>query len=141
MHQKQKEDFEGGCLCQAIRYRANGTPYNLTHCHCPSCRKASGAAFVSWLSFRNNDFTFTRGKPIYFASSAKVLRGFCSQCGTTLTYQLQDSGEIDVTICSLDNPESVTPEDNTWVEYKLSWIDTANDLPSYEQMRRIISQG
>lgn len=113
------EIYEGGCLCGAIRYCATGTPYNTAHCHCPSCRKASGSAFISWLSLRAAEFTFTIGKPTYFASSEKVQRGLCNQCGTALTYQMQDSGEIDVTICSLDNPD-VTPEFHIWVQYQLS---------------------
>lgn len=127
--------FEGGCLCGAIRYRATATPYHIAHCHCPSCRKASGSAFISWLSFPKAEFTFTSGKPTYFASSEKVERGFCNQCGTALTYQMPDTEEIDVTICSLDNPESVTPEYHIWVQYQLSWLKLADNLPCYEQHR------
>lgn len=34
---------------------------------------------------------------------------------------MQGTEEIDVTICSLDNPD-VTPEFHIWVEYQLSWL-------------------
>jgi hypothetical protein len=127
--------IEGGCLCGAIRYRATGTPYHLTHCHCSICRRASGSPFVSWLSFHSNEFAFTRGEPTQFASSEKGLRGFCNQCGTALTFQFHDADEVDVTICSLDNLEGILPEDHTWVRSQLSWVKIADGLPRYEQKR------
>ena len=53
----------GGCLCGAVRYEATGRPYNVSHCHCIDCRRASGAPFVTWASFRRSEFRFTKGQP------------------------------------------------------------------------------
>jgi hypothetical protein len=50
--------IEGGCLCGAIRYRATGAPYNITYCHCRTCRRASGAAFVSRARFSCSELGF-----------------------------------------------------------------------------------
>jgi hypothetical protein len=52
--------IEGGCLCGAVRYRAWGNAYGITHCHCQTCRRASGAPFVTWAGFDADKFTFTR---------------------------------------------------------------------------------
>jgi hypothetical protein len=38
-----------------------------------------------------------------------VERGFCSACGTPLTYRRIESGTIGVTIGSLDDPEAARP--------------------------------
>ena len=46
-----------------------------------------------------------------------------------------DAEEVDVTVCSFDQPAAVTPEDHTWVEDRLPWIHTTDDLPSYGQSR------
>jgi hypothetical protein len=32
-------------------------------------------------------------------------------------------------------PERVTPEYHIWVQYQLSWLKLADDLPSYKQQR------
>jgi hypothetical protein len=136
-HELPRISFRGrmSLRCGAVRYRAQGIPYDFSHCHCSTCRKATGAAFVLWLSFRCHEVAFTRGESTYFASSEKVSRGFCNQCGTALTYQIQDSDEIDVTVCSLDNPESVSPQDHIWTQDQLPWIKLADDLPCYRQRR------
>jgi hypothetical protein len=124
------EMLEGGCLCGAVRYRASGTPYHITHCHCTICRRAAGAAFVSWFSVPSASFSFVRGTPARFASSAVAVRQFCLGCGTQLTFQFNATpGEIDVTLCSLDDPDRLTPEDHIHTRSRLRCIVMADGLP------------
>ncbi|MEX0805439.1 MAG: GFA family protein [Candidatus Binatia bacterium] len=132
------EALEGGCLCGSVRYRAWGKTYGITHCHCQTCRRASGAPFVTWAGFDADKFTFTRGQPAAYASSSKVLRTFCNTCGTGLTYQRLDLPDsIDVTLGSMDAPESLKPEDHTWTESQLSWIVLGDLLPIYRRERNV----
>lgn len=127
--------FEGGCLCGAVRYRATGTPYHLTHCHCADCRKASGAPFVSWASFRTQDFTITHGQPTRLLWESRV-RTFCNQCGTALTFQASENAEeIDVTICSLDLPGRLAPRDHIWIEDRMPWLKFADGLICFQRHR------
>jgi hypothetical protein len=127
----------GGCLCGAVRYEAAGQPYDITHCHCSDCRRSSGAPFVTWASFRRSNFRFVNGQPKELGW-AERLRSFCPYCGTPLTFMSgADADEVDVTVCSFDHPEAVTPGDHTWVEDKLPWILLADDLPSYQQKRQV----
>jgi hypothetical protein len=127
--------IHGGCLCGAVRYEATGKPYNVTHCHCEDCRRSSSAAFVTWASFRRSDFRFTQGEP-RVVSWAGRLRSFCGACGTPLTFMTTpQAGEVDVTVCSFDHPESVSPTDHTWVEDRLPWVRQADDLPEYQRAR------
>jgi hypothetical protein len=106
------EYIEGGCLCGEVRYRASGRAYGITHCHCKTCRRASGAPFVTWAGFDSDRFTFIKGQPASYASSANVIRNFCGKCGTALSYQRGDlTGSIDVTLGSMDDPEALTPQD------------------------------
>jgi hypothetical protein len=130
--------IEGGCLCGAIRYRAGGQPYGITHCHCKTCRRASGAPFVTWAGVDMDKFTFINGKPASYASSVNVTRTFCSKCGTALTYQRAElPGSIDVTVGSMDDPEALSPEDHTWTESRLSWISLGDGLPAYPRERKL----
>ena len=128
--------FTGGCLCRQIRYRAAGQPSNQSHCHCETCRRASGAAFVSWATFRAADFTFTAGEPARFDSSRIAFRQFCPRCGTQLTFQFRKSPHtIDLTLASLDDPATITPLDHIWTKRQIAWIKLADGLPRFPESR------
>lgn len=127
---------EGGCLCGRVRYRASGIPRGNTICHCATCRRASGAPLVAWTSFATDSFAFTSDAPAIYASSPGIERGFCPRCGTPLTYRrLEEAGNIDVTVATLDDPEAIPPEDHTWVQSRLSWIKLSDGLPTYSGIR------
>jgi hypothetical protein len=119
---EQPEVHEGGCLCGAIRYRVTAAPTALVLCHCRTCRKAAGAPSLAWAIFRAADFAFTKGNPATYSSSPGVKRGFCSRCGTTLTYASADHPDVaDVTTATLDDPDAFTPDREIWLEEKIVW--------------------
>jgi hypothetical protein len=129
-------EAEGGCLCGAVRYRVSGQPYHLTHCHCTLCRRAAGAPFVTWFSVPSDGFLVTRGEQVRYRSSPVAVRGFCGRCGTQLTFQRDDTpGEVDITVCSLDDPEALTPEDHTYTRSRLRWVVLGDGLPEHPTMR------
>ena len=113
----------GGCYCGAIRYEGTGIPSHLTNCHCSICRRTSGAPYIAWFSLKPEQFRFTRGTPALFRSSAHGMRSFCPVCGTQLTFaSTEDVNWVDITLCSLDDPESLTPDDHIFVSTKLKWV-------------------
>jgi hypothetical protein len=126
----------GACHCGHVRYEASGVPFQRTNCHCTICRGTSGAAFVSWFSVQREDFRFVSGTPTRYASSESAVRFFCPRCGTQLTFESRASpDEVDVTTASLDEPDSLSPQDETWVKRRLSWIRVDDALPQYEEAR------
>jgi hypothetical protein len=123
---------EGGCLCGSIRYRATSDPVATSLCHCRSCRRASGAPSVAWAVFRSSDFAFVTGEPASFHSSPGVLRTFCRNCGTPLTYQREsDTGKIDITTATLDDPDQFAPACEIWTGEKLEWEALNAALPNH----------
>jgi hypothetical protein len=47
-----------------------------------------------------------------------------------LTHAKAESPEtVDVSTCSLDEPDAVPPATHTWVKYRLTWERTAGRLP------------
>jgi hypothetical protein len=85
---------------------------------------------------RRGDFLFVQGNPKLYSSSAQVKRTFCPNCGTQLTFEHSDfANEIDVTTCSLDDPERVPPKDHIHVRTRLSWVAMADRLPEFAEAR------
>jgi hypothetical protein len=124
----------GGCLCGAVRYRIDGEPLGSGTCQCRSCRRASAAAIVPWIRVEAERFAFTAGRPVEFSSSPSVTRTFCGRCGTPLTYRrASDGGTLDVTTCSLDDPERFPPVAHVWTSHQLSWIRLADGLPCFAE--------
>lgn len=128
---------EGGCLCAAIRYRATGAAVARTLCHCRSCRLASGAPSLAWTVFDAGDFRFVSGTPRYFRSSPDAMRGFCAECGTSLTYQRESRAQmIDVTTATLDFPDRYAPTCEIWTSHRLPWQTSNAALPQHPRSSR-----
>jgi hypothetical protein len=131
--QNQRQTMEGGCLCGSLRYEINGHPRRTTNCHCLHCRRSSGAAFLTWLEFHPSNFRIVSGAPCLYESRPSVTRQFCGTCGTQLTYQhANEPDTIDVTACSLDNVDTVSPEDHVWCSRTVPWVKLADGLPQYK---------
>jgi len=128
-------DLGGGCACGRTRYRARGVPRDLTLCHCTDCRRASAAPAVAWVAFQASEVEWTRS-PALRQSSERARRGFCPDCGTQLSFFLVAEPEaLDLTLCSLDDPEALAPDDHTYTRSQLSWFHTGDDWPRYETSR------
>jgi hypothetical protein len=124
---------DGGCLCSAVRYRFGGTPSSSANCHCRSCRRASGAPAVAWITVERSEFTILSGIPAVFHSSPGVTRQFCSRCGTALTYESERHPDtIDITTASLDYPDDYPPTSEVWLEHRLSWQPVSPDAKRFE---------
>ncbi len=119
----------GGCQCGAVRYRLEAAPTGANVCHCRMCQKAGGGPFMAFAGARLGELVWTQGAPKIFASSAVAERGFCSECGTPLTYRLVGRDRISVTIGNLDQPHMVAPAMQYGIESRLPWLDLIPSLP------------
>lgn len=54
-------EHEGGCLCNAIRYKVTADPMRVTFCHCRFCQRGSGAAYAVEPIFTRTDFSVVQG--------------------------------------------------------------------------------
>jgi hypothetical protein len=126
--------YEGGCMCGAVRYRFQMRPLAVSHCPCAMCRRATGAPFITWMTITPETFRWTKGEPAEFRSTAEVRRGFCGNCGTTLSFASDaHPEELDIAAATLDEPALVAPDDHLWIGSKLPWIELDDDLPRLER--------
>jgi hypothetical protein len=127
-----EQELTGRCFCRAIRYRCGLPLYAPTLCHCESCRRIAGAHALGWFTVASGQLAYIAGTPREFESSPGVWRAFCAHCGTPLTYRNgQRPGELDVTICSLDEPGQVVPADHIWMQDAPGWDRPRDGLPQY----------
>ena len=126
----QVEFHEGGCLCGTIRYRVSGQQLRGTICHCSTCRRWSGAPFLSWTLFHQNQFQWIKGTPGTINVTPLVFRQFCKDCGSPLTFEFTDSSEIiGVTTGTLDHPDEFCPTRHNWTASQVSWLTMVENLP------------
>jgi hypothetical protein len=43
---------------------------------------------------------------------------------------------VDLTLCSLDDPEALAPEDHTYTRSQVSWLRTSDDWPRFATNRQ-----
>ncbi len=79
------------------------------------------------LVFERDDVQFVTGQPSVYASSPGIERGFCPQCGTSLSWQ--GHGLISLHIGTLDNPDMHPPTLQWRDEERSAWCDAGRDLP------------
>ena len=120
--------WSGGCQCGAVRYRVEGELGRPSICHCRMCQKAMGGPFGPFVSVKIDQITWTRGERRRFASSNKVHRGFCGDCGTPLTFEWS-AEVIDFAIYTFDRASEIVPVVQLEAAAAAPWVGHIADLP------------
>jgi hypothetical protein len=129
---------EGSCLCGALRYRFALPPLWVAHCHCTMCRRAQGAAFVTWLGTDAGRFELigNAGYLRIYRSSPEATRSFCGRCGTPLFFESGNwPGELHITLGSVDAATAarLQPQGHVHWAAHVPWIGDIHDgLPRHE---------
>ncbi len=110
--------FCGGCRCGKIRLSATGEPRHVANCHCASCRKATGAAFATYVDFDRTAVRIT-GEMCSYESSPGVERLFCGACGAPIAHLEKAADEINLHIGVFDEPKSFRPREDVNEEERL----------------------
>jgi hypothetical protein len=124
----------GGCLCGAVRFSVTLPSKWCAHCHCTMCRRAHGAAFVTWFGMKEERFAITQGEDelLRFASSDSAWRGFCRRCGTTMLFGgARWPGEVHIALACVDGDIDRAPSANTYWHRHVAWGLHPEQLPRY----------
>lgn len=122
------------CLCGAVQLRAALPSLWMSHCHCRLCRRAHGAAFVTWVGLDASACTLdVKGDALrWYASTPPAQRGFCTQCGGTLFFRsTRWPGELHVTVANVDTPLDRKPDAHAYWDRHVDWYtpDPHDGLP------------
>jgi hypothetical protein len=125
--------YDGGCLCGRVRFRVSALPLDSGYCHCRMCQRNSGAPVVAWVTVSTTGFSWILGKPRPYASSVHAVREFCRKCGSYLVFKsTMCSDVVSVNTASFDDPGAFPPRKHIFVENRISWFQTADDLPCHQ---------
>ena len=128
--------MEGGCFCGTVKYSISGSPFAAEYCHCRMCQKSAGSVVVNWMDFHTEQLKWTVGTPLEYKSSESARRGFCAQCGSTLSFRDTRHPEyISLTIASLDDPNLVKPTYHIYTESKVKWLTIDDDCKRFPKGR------
>jgi len=113
-------------------YRVIGPTLWSGYCHCTSCRRFTGSVVTNWLGIGDGDLEFDGELPAYYRDGG-VTRGFCPECGSSLTYAAERfPGYIQVHLGSLDQPERILPVAHVHHAEKIGWFEIDDDLPRFD---------
>jgi hypothetical protein len=135
----------GSCACGLITWTAFVSPTASSNCYCSTCRKVSGSPYITFMDFPLSKVAFSPpfGKPYMktFKASEYAERGFCAECGSTLTmWYKAEPDVIGVAVGSIDEEKSTLgfykgPGKHIYTGSVPSWYKIAEDtLPRQETM-------
>lgn len=134
------EHVNGGCFCGRVEFRIELPTEFLAHCHCESCRRSHGSAFVSWTGVPMERFELLKGKDElkWYRSSEWILWGFCGNCGSSMLYRADKEGHHEspkldrmyITAASLDRLDRA-PGAHVSFEEHSDLIEGFTDLPGF----------
>lgn len=124
---------KGSCLCGAVTLRVTGDLPPLNACHCVACRKHSGH-FEASVDIPRAALTVDGEEHVkWFQSSAKVRRGFCCECGSTLFWDPIFQEYTAVAMGVFDTPTGTQIVRHIFVSEKGDYYDIADGLPQNER--------
>lgn len=122
----------GRCECGAVSFEIGDVEPSVTACHCSQCRRFSGHVWASVHADYKNVTFITQDGLVWYASSDWAKRGFCSQCGSSLFYRMNDADGIGIAAGCLDMPTGMKISKHIFVGSKGDYYDITDDVPQIE---------
>lgn len=123
----------GSCLCGAVRFTAQLPSRWVAHCHCSRCRRAHGAAFVTWVGLDEAALAIDDGQGAlrWHQSQLGGSRGFCGACGSPMLFQgARWPGEVHVARALFTDPLDREPQLHAYYDTHVPWVTLADGLPT-----------
>ena len=126
--------YNGGCLCDSVRFEISGPIENIVYCHCSRCRKAQGSAFAVNGNVLASDFHLITGEQDLtgYESSPGQIKYFCKNCGSPIMSKTELAPEqVRIRLGTLDTDITERPFAHIFSTSKANWDVICDDLPQY----------
>jgi hypothetical protein len=127
---------EGGCACGAVRYRLASEPLIVHCCHCLSCQRQTGSAFVVNLLVEADRVEVLAGAPQVVAaprddgSEQRIFR--CPQCQVAVFSEYGHPEVLFVRGGTLDDPRDIAPDVHIYTRSKVGWVTLPAETPAFD---------
>lgn len=128
---------DGGCACGAVRYALSDAPMVVHCCHCRSCQRETGSAFVLNAVIESDRLRITRGMVDYVLTPSASGKGQeiarCPDCRVALWSHYAGSGRQSafVRVGTLDDPAACRPDVHIFIATKLPWVVVPEGAPAF----------
>ncbi len=122
----------GSCLCGAVSFAAQLPSKWVAHCHCTRCRRAHGAAFVTWAGFPSAAVVIDDAQSAlrWHTAETGAQRGFCRHCGSPMFFRSERwRGELHVARALFFDALDRAPQAHVYFDTHVDWVDIADGLP------------
>jgi hypothetical protein len=126
---------KGSCLCGAVTFDVTGPHSPIEVCHCVQCRKWTGHFFANIEVPRDSLEVHGEDHIRWYQSSAKVRRGFCATCGSTLFFDPIDKVKhnwIGIAMGALDTPTGARIALHIFTAEKGDYYEIPDDEPQHQ---------
>jgi hypothetical protein len=127
---------QGGCACGRTRYRLGSAPLFVHCCHCRSCQRETGSAFVINALIETDRLESTGptvtpiAVPTDSGASHRIFR--CESCQTALWSEYGGVEKLRfVRVGTLDEPRALTPDVHIYTRSKLPWVALPEGVPAF----------
>jgi len=131
--------MEGHCACGEVRYRLQGRPFAVHCCHCRSCQRETGSAFVVNGLIETPQVEVLEGSPVTIDTPSESGKGQkivrCPNCEVALWSHYGGMGEraAFVRVGTLENPDACPPQVHIFTRSRQPWFE----LPDAETVFEI----
>ena len=120
---------KGYCLCRAVTVTVRGDLPAPDACHCFQCRRWSGHVWASTDVPREDLQVEGEDRVRWFASSEKVRRGFCGDCGSVMFWDVAGRSRIAVAMGVFETPTGSRLAKHIFTADKGDYYEIAADAP------------
>jgi len=122
----------GSCACGRVRFSATN-PEATVHCYCTTCRKTSGAAYLPFAHFREDNIRW-ENEPDKWAKSDNATRAYCATCGSCISMSYHGDPEIGIAVgCIDEGVDLINPVKMCiYVREKPAWAQLPQGVPAFD---------
>ena len=132
--------LEGGCTCGEVRYRLRAAPLIVHCCHCRSCQRETGSAFVINALIESAEVDVLKSPPELIntpsASGKGQLIARCPVCHVAVWSHYAAAGKLTsfIRVGTLDQPDALPPDIHIFTSTRQPWVklpDDATAVPEF----------